>query len=111
MVWRLAALEPSALHTEDFSKGNFGCILELTSVVPSLNTQVRTNEQVEEAASSTLRPRSGQVRLYVCILENGGRAEAGRQEGRGKASWAARQSLPRVRQLLSWNILFQITKL
>lgn len=26
MVWHFAALEPSALHVEKFSKGNFGCI-------------------------------------------------------------------------------------
>ena len=107
MVWRLAALEPSALHPDIFFQGELWVHLELTSVVPSLNTQVRTNEQVQEAASSSLRPRSGQIRPYVCILENWGQAEAGRQEGRGEESWAALQSLPRVRKLFSCNILFQ----
>lgn len=29
MVWHFAALEPSALHVEKFSKGNFGCIQSL----------------------------------------------------------------------------------
>lgn len=46
-----AAREPSALHVEEFSEGNFGCNIELMSVVPSLKKQTNRNRTSERRGS------------------------------------------------------------
>jgi len=64
---------------------------------------------MEEAAFITLRPGSGQIRgacVDLTTWEGGALRPAGRRE-KGRRAGLPKQSLLTVRQLFSYNIVFQ----